>query len=188
MLNNTIIKLVNLLMLSFLFSSYSYACKEPELFQFSGYTTRFDEKLKLQVHDYGESVTKSSEGITISFIFLNELENNPVGEQLQKNREELIYLISSGNDRATKLGMEVLYNLIMKPTKVKECGVTYTKYKPNELAFVLSRTGRFSYMLCELSLEKRLKIVKHYKNEPRLWATGYDAPWAQENMQCKVTK
>jgi len=172
----------------FNWSITTFACGEPKLFEFRQYTTIYNKQVGLRVHSHGTTTTTNGSVVVINLSFLKDLESNPTGKELEKNREELIYLISSGNDRATKVGMEILYNLILKPTKIKECESTFTLYGPDELAFVLSRTGRFSYMLCEMELNKRLTLVKYYENEPRLWSTGYDAPWIQQNMQCQVTK
>ena len=132
----------------------------------------------------GKSVTASGHSITISTVFLDELAKNPTGAEMEKNRNELFYLLSTNNERAVGAGLATLVHLLKHPSFTMECDAQHEMYGKDELAFALSRTEQLLDQLCVLAPADQDKVVKYYAAHKELY-NNYDPPWMPGNLICK---
>jgi hypothetical protein len=183
--NRKSMKIRELILLSILIAPFeAMSCGQPDLFQFGGFTTKLNKENMMWEDSLGESASLEKGSIVIDLAFLENLSNEISGEELQKNREEFIYLISIGHKKATLLGLKVLNHLLENPKYQTECETKFELYNKAELAFNLSRASYIYDALCEIEPEVRTTIITYYKNNYKLWATGYDAPWQEGNLSC----
>ena len=122
--------------------------------------------------------------ITIDTSFLQQLIRNPSGENFEKDRNELLYLISRNEKTAIHAGMAVLARLVKHPTRVVECDQEHELYGKEELAFALSRSDYALDELCRLSFEDRTLVVGLYEKHQILWS-NVDPPWLAGDLSCK---
>ncbi len=177
-------KFINILIFC-LTSEGAMSCGETNTFEFGMYTQEMRaDGSYIWEETFGESVTSSKTEVRINLNFLSELAASPNGETLKKNREELIYLISSGNERATVVGLQVLDHLIREPKFTRECETDYELYGKEELAFTLGRSGKVYNALCRLNRSSLIRILSLYEERPELWGLVYDPPWHAGNLEC----
>ncbi len=169
-----------------IFTQVAYPCGKSDIFEFGGFSQKkTGSKSYRWQEDYGQSVTTTKTGIAISFDFLTELAKSPTGEELLKNREEFLYLISTGHEEATYIGMLILNDLLRNPKYSYECDREHEQFGKEELAFSLGRSRKSFNALCRLEDEKLTRILKLYQMHPKLWGMIYDNPSAPGNLNCK---
>ena len=132
----------------------------------------------------GSSANASGQSIAISTSFLERLIKQPTGTELEKNRNELFYLLSINNERAVTAGLKTLVHLLKHPSFSKDCDAEHEMYGKEELAFALSRTEQLLDQLCKLTRADRGAVVKFYASHIELYS-NYDPPWAPGNLSCK---
>lgn len=168
-----------------IFTQGAYSCSKSDIFEFGGFSKKkTGSGSNRWQEDYGQSVMRTQSGIAISFDFLTNLANTPTGEELSKNREEFLYLIATGHEEATYIGLLILDNLIKAPTFSYECGVKFEKYGKEELAFNLGRSGKVFGAFCRLEKEALARVLTLYEKHPRLWGMVYDHPSVPGSLNC----
>ena len=148
------------------------ACGSNSDFIFGGFSTDGQHN-----HQFGESASIEDGVVTIDTSFIERLVANPEGKELKKNREELFYLIASGNDSALNAGIKVFVYLLNNPEFYYECDTKYEAWNKEELAFVISRNYKIHSALCRLTNKKWDTVSAYYKQHPDLWGIRYDPPW-----------
>jgi hypothetical protein len=168
-----------------IFTQGAYSCSKSDIFEFGGFSKKKtgNENNRWQ-EDYGRSVIPTQSGITISFDFLTNLANSPTGEELSKNREEFLYLIATGHEEATYIGLLILDHLIKVPKFSYECGVKFERFGKEELAFNLGRSGKVFGAFCRLKKEALARVLALYDKHPKLWGMVYDHPSAPGSLNC----
>ena len=157
------------------------ACGSNLDFEFGGFSA--DGR---QNHQFGESASISDGIVTIDTNFIERLSANPEGKELKKNREELFYLIASGNAPALNAGIKVFVYLLNNPEFYYECDTKYEAWNKEELAFVISRNYKLHSALCHLTDKEWNAVSVYYKQHPDLWGMGYDPPWVASKAEiCK---
>jgi len=172
--------------LAIVFSRSVHPCQNLELFEFGQYsqTMTKSEKGVSWTESHGEAVKKTDTEVSINLSFLDELAKSPDGQTLEKNREELLYLIASGNKKATVIGLQVLDTLINEPIYAMECETKYELYGKDEIAFSLGRSSKVYAALCQLESDQLIPILDYYEKQPKLWGLKYDPPWLSQNLAC----
>ena len=132
----------------------------------------------------GKSTATSGQSITISTSFLDQLANNPTGAEMEKNRNELLYLLSANDERAVRAGLATLVHLLKHPSFTMECDSQHEMYGKEELAFALSRTEQLGDQLCVLAPADRDMAVNFYAAHNELYG-NFDPPWISGNLTCK---
>lgn len=192
LVNNTVMRKSILLVLVWLLATpqVGVTCGKEGLFEFGMFSQTVSQQKRadgglIWSEHYGRSVTTSKQAITIDLSFLEELRQNPTGEELINNREELIYLIGSGSEEATDVGLQVLIHLLDNPKYGYECG-KHELYGKEEIAFNIGRTGKVFDALCRLKQQDRSKVLAYYQEYPQLWGMVYDPPWGEGNLDCEA--
>ena len=164
----------SLLLALLLLSPCAHACGDEDVMAFGGFyeTPSPHAQLKGNV-------------LTIDTSFLQQLVRNPTGENFEKDRNELLYLISINDKTAIHAGMAVLARLVNHPTRVVECDQEHELYGKEELAFVLSRSDYALDELCRLSSEDRTLVVDLYEKHKILWS-NVDPPWLEGDLSCNL--
>ena len=150
----------------------SHACGKDEAMNFGEF--------------YGQPsphVTTRGGKLILDTSFLTGLIKNPNGKSFERDRNELLYLISRNDKKAAHAGVLVLSQLIEHPTIVTECDSDHELYGKEELAFALSRSDHIFTELCALSSARRKKVVELYKSRNVLWS-NVDPPWMEGNLSC----
>ena len=163
-----------------LVSNNVLACGDVSVFEFGGYSVP-ETKSK----PYGESVTVKNNEIKIRTEFLDNLLKNPTGSNLDKNREELFYLVARSNEKAVLAGLKILNHLISHPEYSYDCDSKHEKWNKEEVAFVVSRSWVFHEQLCNIESKERVTILSFYENHPMLYGMVYDPPWMEGNLSCE---
>lgn len=159
-----------------LISNCVIACGTSELFEFGAYSTDGIN------HKHGSNVSIDGTKVIIDTRFINELIENPSGKELQNNRDELFYLIASGNKRALLAGIKVLSNLIQHPEFITGCGGSKEElWEKEEIAFVVSRNFDFADIVCTIPKNEYDIVVSFYRKNPTLWGQIYDPIWMEGN-------
>lgn len=170
-----------LLLATLIFSNHAIACGNGGTLDFGGFSTDG------RSHNYGQSVTENNDKIVISTSFIDELINNSTGKQLQKNREELFYLIASGDKNALHAGIKVFIHLLLNPKFISECDSEHEVWKKEEVAFVISRNYDFHTSLCKFTNKEWNLVIDFYEKHPELWGMLYDPPWiGREAYACEA--
>ncbi len=173
-----------------IFTQAAYSCSKSDIFEFGGFSQKkTGSGSNRWQEDYGQSVVPTQSGITISFNFLTELAKSPTGDELSKNREEFLYLIATGHEEATYIGLLILDNLIKEPKFSYECGAKFEKFGKEELAFNLGRSGKVFDAFCRLEKESLTRVQTLYDTYPKLWGMVYDHPSGSGSLNCnKINK
>ena len=158
-----------------LISNIAFGCGNKEVFEFGAFSTDGIN------HKHGLNVSKDGSQVIIDTNFIDELIKTPTGRELQYNREELFYLIASGDKKALFAGVKVLSNLIRSPEFITECDSKHELWKKEEVAFVVSRNFDLTEIICKLPEADYDIVVNFYKNHPELWGMIYDPIWVKGN-------
>ena len=99
-----------LLFVFFLMVQVAFGCADSELFDFGGYSVSDSGE-----YSFGNSARQDGNLVIIDTSFINLVLQNPTGQELQKNREELFYLISRGSKQALLAGIKVFLHILEHP-------------------------------------------------------------------------
>src|SRR5688500_18988290 len=113
----------------------------------------------------GSSANASGQSIAISTSFLERLIKRPTGVELQKNRNELFYLLSINNEKAVTAGLKTLVHLLKHPSFSKDCDAEHEMYGKEELALAMSRTDQMVVQLLALTSADRGALVMCYASQ-----------------------
>ncbi len=173
-------RIVLVLFLSFA-SGQILACGTVKNFHIGGYN-RYQES-----ENIGNASKKSENSIIIDTSFVDSLLKNPTGKELNKNKYELFYLISIGDEKALRAGTYVLLDLLKNPEYTIECDKKVQIYGLKELAFNIGRSEQANSELCKLKPDDWALLIKFYSKDIQLWGYGYDFPLWEEgyNAWCK---
>jgi len=160
------------LVLAFFLAGPSYACGKAGTLDFGGFYVPI-----------GQSARAANGSITISTDFLDQLRRNPTGEELEKNRNELLYLLSINDEKAVSAGLAVLAYLIRNPSFSRDCDADHERFGKEEIAFALSRTDALPDELCRLDPDDRKAVVSLYAKHNELYS-NFDPPWMPGNLAC----